>query len=59
MKIKILEYERHKAGKIKVQSHKKHKGKWKVNPKYELHKMLINNSFQYRVKNKKEYTKEV
>lgn len=59
MKIKILEYERYKAGIIKIQSHNKCKGKWKVNPKFKLHKMLIDQPATHPVLFKKEYYKEV
>jgi hypothetical protein len=30
MKIRILKYHRHRGGMIKVQSHNKRKGKWKI-----------------------------
>ena len=42
MEIKILEYSRVRAGIVRVQSHNYRKGKWKVNPNYALHEMLIN-----------------
>ena len=60
MKIKILEYHRYKAGIIKVQSHNRCKGKWKVNKDYELHKMLINQTpIMCPIIFKKEYKREV
>jgi hypothetical protein len=60
MKIKILEYERYKCGKIRVKSHIQRKGKWKVNKKYDFHKMLISQPpIAYPILWKKEYNKEV
>jgi hypothetical protein len=58
MKIKILEYHRYKNGIVKVQSHSKNKGKWKINHKFEFHKMLISNVVQYPIIYQKEYSVE-
>ena len=59
MEIQILEYERYKAGKIRVQSHTRSKGKWKPNPRFEFHKIQSKVVFEYPVKNRRIYTKEV
>jgi len=59
MKIKILEYKRYKCGEIKVQSHKKCRSGWKINPDFELHKMLINQDSTPPILWHKEYNKEV
>ena len=59
MKIKVLTYTRHKSGRIRVQSHNRCKGKWKPNPNYDLHKMLINNAYAYPVITKNEENIEV
>ena len=58
MKIKILEYHKYSNGIVKVQSHKLHNGKYKVNPNYELHKMIISNSQKFPIIYKKEYEVE-
>ena len=47
MKIKILEYERYKSGKIKVKSHNLRKGKYKPNPNYDFHKNIAFGSGKY------------
>jgi len=36
MKIKILEFKAHQGNECKVQNHNYRKGKWKVNPNFEL-----------------------
>lgn len=59
MKVKILEYQRYKGPKVKVQSHSRCKGKWKENPKYEMHKMLINQVIMFPITYKKEYEIEL
>jgi hypothetical protein len=41
MKIKILEFKAWQGNKVKVQSHRFHKGNWKVNPNFEMYKRLI------------------
>lgn len=58
MKIKILEFHAYQGNKCKVQSHNYRKGKWKVNPNFELHKMFISQT-PARFLWHKEYTKEV
>lgn len=58
-KIKILEYERQKLGKIRVRSHNCHKGKWKPNPNFDLHKRLIESQMLAPVIYSKEYEVEV
>lgn len=59
MRVKILEYERYKGGVIKVQSHNRCKGKWKENPNFELHKMLIEQNASHPILWKKQYNKEL
>lgn len=55
MKVKVLEYHRYKNGIVKVHEYNKRKGKLKLNPNYEFHKMLISNSFQFPVVYQKTY----
>ena len=55
MKVKILEYHRYKNGIVKVQEYSKNKGKYKLNPKFAFHKMLISNVLEYPIIYKKIY----
>lgn len=56
--IKILEFKEYQGNLCKIQSHKLHKGEWKINPKFEFHKLLIaNNSIRFLWH--KEYSKEI
>jgi len=62
MKIKIFEYQCYRSNKVRVQSHKKHKGKWKENPNYEFHKKIasgMNELSHHPLMYKKEYEKEL
>jgi hypothetical protein len=49
MKIKVFEYHRYKAGVIKIHEYTKHKGKYKLNPNYAMHKMLVTNTLIYPI----------
>lgn len=42
MKVKIIEYKIDRGKKFKVQSHNLRKGKWKVNPWFDMHKRTAN-----------------
>lgn len=59
MKVKILEYQRYKGPKVKVQSHSRCNGKWKVNPKYEFHKALVKVVLMFPIVYQKEYEVEL
>jgi hypothetical protein len=62
MKIEILEYKINKGDKVKVQSHKCHKGKWKSNPNWEWHNKVARGetTIMFGIDNKftKRYWKE-
>lgn len=47
MKVKILSYQIHRGYKVRVQSHNKRKGKWKVNPNFEYHQSIANGDGTY------------
>ena len=60
MKIRILEYKRYKGSDVKVASHKKGRdGVWRVNPKFEFHKMLIENTQLFPIIYERETKREV
>lgn len=59
MKIKILEYKVHRGNNVRVQSHNKIKGKWKINKNFEHHKNVVNNAETVEIYDVKESTMEV
>ena len=61
MIIKILEYQYWRGNKVKVQSHNKRNGRWKINPWFEFHQKVANNEYFIIGKClwKKEYEKEL
>jgi len=60
MKIKILKYDLNASsyvgGHRKVQSYKRHKGKWKINKNWEYHKIACRTPYAFNVL---EYFQEV
>lgn len=58
MKVKILEFKVWQGSDIKVRSHNKRNGKWKINPNFKTYKSLISASTS-RFSNVKEYEMEI
>ena len=58
MKVKVLEYKIWKDNKVKVKSHNLVKGKWKENPKFEFHKLIVSRANPHSIVYKKEYEED-